>query len=130
RGQWDVHCVILCQSKELARSGEVAVSVLEDVSLILCSPRPLSRCSAPHALSDLQRLLSSAADELHSVKESKKDIKLLKMGSKKVYFLTVWALENVVELQCLARLVDIEHAMVYLKCRSKQKNMESCQNSL
>jgi hypothetical protein len=56
------------QSKELARSGEVAVSVLEDVSLILCSPRPLSRCSAPHALSDLQRLLSSAADELHSVK--------------------------------------------------------------
>ena len=63
-----MHCVILCQSKELARSGEVAVSVLEDVSLILCSPRPLSRCSAPHALSDLQRLLSSAADELHSVK--------------------------------------------------------------
>ena len=33
----------------------------------------------------------------------------MQMASKKVYFLTVWASENVNDLQCLARLVDIEH---------------------
>lgn len=31
------------------------------------------------------------------------------MACKKVYFLTVWAVQNVKDLQCLARLVDIEH---------------------
>lgn len=40
---------------------------------------------------------------------SKKDVKVVKMACKKVYFLTVWAVQNVEDLQCLARLVDIEH---------------------
>ena len=44
----------------------MALAVIEDVSCILSGPQ--SRCTAPQALSDLHRLLSSAAAQLHSVK--------------------------------------------------------------
>ena len=46
----------------------MALSVMEDVSCILCGPQPLCHCTATQALSDLHCLLSSAAALLHSVK--------------------------------------------------------------
>ena len=60
------------QSKELAAGGGggyMALAVIEDVSCILSGPQ--SCCTAPQALSDLHRLLSSAASQLHSVKGKK-----------------------------------------------------------
>ena len=43
---------------------------------------------------------------------SRKDYQSVKMACKKVYFLTIWALHNIDDLQCLARIVDIEHGMI------------------
>jgi hypothetical protein len=98
------------QTQHLASNAEMVFSVMKDVSCILCSPGPSSCCSAPLALSDLHRMLSTASSHLHSqrgfTKERKRSVK---MANKKVYFLTVWASENREDLQCLAKVVDIEY---------------------
>ena len=60
----------LSQAKHICSDGEMALSVLEDVSCILCGPEPLSHCTAPYALSDLHRMLTSAETQLHTQRGS------------------------------------------------------------
>lgn len=97
------------QTQHLASNAEMAFSVIRDVSHILCSPLPSSCCRAPHALSDLHCMLTTATSQLHSQKGYKKEYKSFQMASRKVYFLTVWASQNTDDLHCLAKVVDIAY---------------------
>ena len=52
---------------------------------------------------------SSPPTYIHVLGFTKEHKKSVKMASKKVYFLTVWASENREDLQSLGKVVDIEY---------------------